>query len=101
MVVPWNSEHDSPVTGVRHHDGAISRNKRPIEYQMDSLAGSNYRFHRRVCLASKVVAERARRIDHHFAPGAKLRARFRIVSDHAVDEILRILREGGDRRVVQ
>src|SRR5260370_31476194 len=100
MVMPWDSEHHPPVAGMRHHNGAVARNEGSIEDQMDSLTGSNDRFYRRVCLAAKIIAERARGVNHHFALGAKLRAGFRIVSDNAVNEIFRVPCERRYRRVV-
>src|SRR5260370_20397619 len=90
MIVPWNSEHHPPVAGVRYHDGAVARNKGSIEYQMDSLTGSNDLFHRRVCLAAKIVAECADGVDNHFALSAKLRACFCIVSDYAVNVVINV-----------
>jgi hypothetical protein len=101
MLMPRDGEHDAAIAGVRHHDGAGSRQEGTVEDKMDTLAGRDHGFCRGICPLPQFIGEGTGGVHNHFAFGREGVPRFDILGDYSVDEVLFVLRQISDLHVIQ
>ena len=101
MIVPWNGEHYAAIAGMRHHDGAVAREKPAVENEVHALAQGHHGLRGWVRLAPQVIAECAGRVNHHLRLRPKLLAGFDVAYVYAIHKPVAVLRQAGDGGVVQ
>ena len=86
--MPRNGEHYTAIASVGHHNRRIAWQKRPIENEVDSLAGGNERRRLRIIEPANTVLESTSGIDDGMAKDVVPLPRFRIDANNACEETL-------------
>ena len=98
-AVPGDREKDTPIIGLRNHDGAVTGQEGLVEDQMNALAGSDHRFRIRLVHSPHGIGKDARRIDDDTCVQFMFLAAFEFFHRDAAHQIV-LLHQRNHRHVV-